>query len=269
MDVGSECGYGVAKALGFLQKDIITLARGRSADLIDKAFELTGQFGMHARESTAKRIALINLANVTSRYFGGLFSYAIQSMGTRRGLEAWRWLFIIEGAGPFAIYGGLLFSFPNTPETAWVFNDDEKALMRLRKQRDIIYKGGDKSDWKWAKEALTDPYIYHASIGFFTSSVAIFGFGTFLPTLLKGQRYNTYQANYLTIPVYALGAISLATQAYWIDRLKKRALFLVGPAIRVTIAYVIYVAPPNKTAGYVAMFILVCGVYSVFCRMIT
>lgn len=141
---------------------------------------------IYARESTAKRIALINLANVTSGAFGGLFAWGIQQMGTRRGLEAWRWLFIIEGSVSLAICGGLLWTFPNKPETAWFLNEDDKALMRLRKQRDAFFKGTDEFEWKWVKAALTDPFIYVASIAFFTSSVAIFGFGTFLPTILKG-----------------------------------------------------------------------------------
>jgi MFS family permease len=224
---------------------------------------------IYARESTAKRIALINLANVTSGAFGGMFAYGVQSMGTRLGLEAWRWLFIIEGSASLAICGGCLFSFPNTPETAWFLNEDDKALMRLRKQRDVVFKGDDKFEWKWVKEALSDPFVYLASVGFFTSSVAIFGFGTFLPTIIKGFGYNSFQANYLTIPVYAVGALSLATQAYWSDRLTKRALFLVLSAIPVTVAYAICVASPNKISGYIAMFILVLGVYSVSCLMIT
>jgi hypothetical protein len=224
---------------------------------------------IYARESTAKRIALVNLANVTSGAFGGLFAYGIQSMGPKLGLEAWRWLFIIEGSASLAICGGCLFSFPNKPETAWFLKDDEKVLMVLRKQRDAVYKGTDTFEWKWVKEALTDPFVYLASVGFFASSVAIFGFGTFLPTIIRGFGYNSVQSNYLTIPVYAVGAISLAMQAYWSDRLKQRALFLVISALPVTVAYVICVGTPNKIAGYVAMFILVLGVYSVSCLMIT
>lgn len=224
---------------------------------------------IYARESTAKRIALINLANVTSGAFGGMFAYAIQWMGPRRGLEAWRWLFIIEGSVSLAICAGCLFSFPNTPETAWFLNEDDKALMRLRKQRDAFYKGDDKFQWKWVKAGLTDPFVYVASIAFFTSSVAIFGYGTFLPTLIRGFGYDSFQANYLTIPVYAVGAVSLATQAYWSDRLKKRALFLVLSAMPVIAAYLIIVGTDNRIAGYIAMYILVLGVYSVSCLMIT
>lgn len=41
---------------------------------------------IYPRESTAKRIALTNLANATSGAFGGLFAYGIQTMGEQRSL---------------------------------------------------------------------------------------------------------------------------------------------------------------------------------------
>jgi MFS family permease len=224
---------------------------------------------IYDRESTAKRVALINLSNAVSGAFGGLLAYGVQSMGERLGLAAWRWLFIIEGSVSLALCGGCLFSFPNKPETAWFLTEDDKEVMRLRKQRDAVYKGDDKFDWKWVKQALTDPFIYVASLAFFTSSVAIFGYGTFLPTLIRGFGYNAFQANYLTIPVYAVGALSLVTQAYWSDKLKKRALFLLISAVPVAVGYLICVGTPSPAAGYAAMFILVTGIYSFSCLMMT
>ena len=225
---------------------------------------------IYDRGSTAKRVALINFSNAVSGAFGGLFAWAIQSMGARQGLEAWRWLFIIEGAVSLALCGGCLWSFPNKPETAWFLNEDDKALMRLRKQRDAAYKGADDEfRWSYVREALTDPFIYVASLAFFTSSVAIFGYGTFLPTLIRGFGYDQFEANYLTIPVYAVGACSLLVQAYWSDRLRQRALFLMISAVPVIVAYVICIGTPNRIAGYVAMFILVTGVYSFSCLMMT
>jgi MFS family permease len=51
---------------------------------------------IYPRELAGKRIMATNLAQCISGAFGGLFAYAIQTMGARNGLEAWRWLFIIE-----------------------------------------------------------------------------------------------------------------------------------------------------------------------------
>uniref|UniRef100_A0A8H7MY37 Major facilitator superfamily (MFS) profile domain-containing protein n=1 Tax=Bionectria ochroleuca TaxID=29856 RepID=A0A8H7MY37_BIOOC len=49
------------------------------------------------RSQQAKRVAVIYCATTISGAFGGLVAYGIQTMGTRLGLDPWRWLFIIEG----------------------------------------------------------------------------------------------------------------------------------------------------------------------------
>jgi MFS family permease len=63
----------------------------------------------------------------------------------------------------------------------------------------------------------------------------------------------------MTIPVYILGAISLIAQVYLSDRHKRRAAFIIGSCIPVTIGYLICVGTPNPHAGYAGMFVLVLG----------
>ncbi|KAL2825771.1 major facilitator superfamily domain-containing protein [Aspergillus cavernicola] len=217
---------------------------------------------IYERKGTSKRVALIYLANVTSGAFGGLIAYGIQLMGTRRGLEAWRWLFIIEGAISVVLGGCCWITFPRSPETAWFLTEEEKTLMRVRKQRDIIYKGSDKFESKWIKESLKDPFVYMSAICFFSSSIAIFGFGIFLPTIINGLGFTSLQANYLTIPVYATGAIVLVLVTVLSDRFNKRALFLLVTPIPVVVGYLISIVTPNAGAGYFAMFLCCSGIYS-------
>jgi hypothetical protein len=59
--------------------------------------------------------------------------------------------------------------------------------MRLKKQRGFVLRGEDKLERKWIKETLKDPFVYLLGIAFFTSSVAINGFGVFLPTIIAGM----------------------------------------------------------------------------------
>jgi hypothetical protein len=63
----------------------------------------------------------------------------------------------------------------------------------------------------------------------------------------------------MTIPVYVLGAISLLTQVYFSDKLKRRGVFILGCCVPVAVWYLICVATPNPNAGYAGMFILVLG----------
>lgn len=48
--------------------------------------------------------------------------------------------------------------------------------------------------------------------------ILLYGFSTFLPSILKGMKYGTLQSNYLTIPVYIWGAIIFLCFAFFSDR---------------------------------------------------
>lgn len=183
-------------------------------------------------------------------------------MGERRGLAAWTWLFILEGIISIVICGLCWLSFPNAPETAWFLSSEGKYVMEQRKLRDAVYKGNDKFEGRYAREAVTDPFIYLASLAFFCSSIAIFGFGTFLPTIIEGLGYSAYQANYLSVPVYAFGAITLCITSYLSDKLNRKAIFLMILPIPVILGYLISVGTSSAVAGYVGMFLCCGGIYS-------
>ena len=80
-----------------------------------------------------------------------------------------------------------------------------------------------------------------------------------LNILLILSRFAALMVNYMTIPVYVLGAISLTTQVYFSDKLRKRGAFIVGCCIPVAVGYLICVGTANPNAGYAGMFILVIG----------
>lgn len=141
---------------------------------------------IYPRKSQAKRIAVCYGASAISGAFGGLIAYGIQMMGFRHGLEAWRWLFIVEGI--ISLVCGFICwaSFPHSAEKAWFLTTEERELMALRRERDISYTGNEPMSWEYAKMVFTDPVIYIASISLFAAAVPMFGFGIFLPTIIKG-----------------------------------------------------------------------------------
>ncbi|KAI0161789.1 major facilitator superfamily domain-containing protein [Hypoxylon sp. FL1284] len=218
---------------------------------------------IYPRRAAGKRVMMTNLANCTSGAFGGLFAYAVQTMGARRGLAAWRWLFIVEFAVTLVVGGVGWCVLPRSPEKAWFLTADEKDTMRLRRARDEAFRGGDEFDRKWIRDALRDPFVYVCGLAFFTSSVAITGFGVFSPTIIAGLGYESLKVDYMTIPVYCLGAVSLVTNCYFSDKFNRRAPFLVGCCAPVVAGYLTAVGSPNPHAGYAGMFILVLGVYPI------
>lgn len=220
-------------------------------------------------EEAGNRIMTTNLAQCISGAFGGLFAYAVQTMGARRGLAAWRWLFIVEFCVTVFV-GSIGWMFiPDTIETAWYLNAEEKETMCLKKRQDFILHGQDKFDRKWIKITLTDPFVYLLSIAFFTSSIAINGFSVFLPTIISGLGYASIRVNFMTIPVYILGAMSLIVQVHLSDKTKRRGMFIIGSCVPVAVGYFICVGSSILEVGYAGMFILVLGLYPISTLAVT
>uniref|UniRef100_A0A8H7K3H3 Major facilitator superfamily (MFS) profile domain-containing protein n=1 Tax=Bionectria ochroleuca TaxID=29856 RepID=A0A8H7K3H3_BIOOC len=221
-----------------------------------------------SRHQQAKRVAVIYCATTISGAFGGLIAYGIQTMGTRLGLEAWRWLFIIEGAISMAVGCVFFITIPVSAEKAWFLNDEQAECMRAKKERDAAFKGEAKLELKHVRAALKDPLVYLTGFSLFASSLPLLGFGTFLPAIILGFGYRSIQVNYLTIPIYVLATISVAIVSFMSDRTKKRAIFLFALPIPVLIGYSIALGTANNAAGYFAMFLCGMGIFPFNCIML-
>ncbi len=138
------------------------------------------------RDSIGWRISLLYVANALSGAFGGLIAYGIQTMGEQHGLAAWRWLFIVEGCVSMVLCGLSWFPMPKNAETAWFLSTEEKEMMQNRKRLYALYKGSDKFEMKYLKMAFTDPVIFLGVLCSLGASVGLFGYTTFLPTILDG-----------------------------------------------------------------------------------
>lgn len=141
---------------------------------------------IYPRESQGKRVAVLYGSTAMAGAFGGLVAYGIQMMGNRLGIAAWRWLFIIEGA--ISIVIGMLCwaSLPRSSDEAWFLTKEERQLMKDRRVRDVAYTGEDAFSWSYIWMAFTDPLVWVAGVSLFCAGIPLFGFGTFLPTIIKG-----------------------------------------------------------------------------------
>lgn len=212
---------------------------------------------IYSREHQGKRVAALYASSAISGAFGGLISYGIQIRGEQRGIAAWRWLFIAEGIISVSIGMISWWSLPRNAESAWFLTEEESQLMMARKKKYAIYKGEDTFNWKWIRMGFTDPIIYLAGVGLFAASVPMFGFSTFLPTILLGMGYDSLQANYLTIPVYSWAVVCLFTWLYFSDKMGVRTVIGMLTPIPVIIGYGLVVGTSNSAVGYFAMFL--CG----------
>lgn len=130
---------------------------------------------------------------------------------------------MIEGL--FSILCAFLiwFGLPNEPANAYFLSDEEKWMMRVRNEQRRKYMGSEKFSWEEMRIAALDPKLLMSSVTQFCQDILLYGFSTFLPTILKGIGYNSLMSNVLTVPVYCWAAIVFISVAVCADRFSKFA----------------------------------------------
>jgi len=211
---------------------------------------------VYRREEQAKRVSYLLSCAAISGAVGGLLAYAILHMDGVAGKAGWRWVYIIEGI--FSALCAILiwFGLPNNPAEAYFLTDEEKWMMRVRNEQRRKYMGSEKFSWKEMRIALSDPKLFFSGLIQFCQDILLYGFSTFLPTILKGMGYNSLMSNVLTVPVYLWAAAVFIAVAFCADRYSKFASFIFATNIFGMIGYILLLAVSNRPVQYFATFLI-------------
>ncbi|KAJ5104293.1 hypothetical protein NUU61_001640 [Penicillium alfredii] len=213
---------------------------------------------VYRREEQAKRVSYLMSCAAISGAVGGLLAYGLLQMDGIGGKEGWRWVYIIEGL--FSIVCAILiwFGLPNNPAEAYFLSSEEKWMMRVRNEQRRKYMGSDKFSWTEMRIALGDPKLFLSGVIQFCQDILLYGFSTFLPTILKSMGYDSLMSNVLTVPVYMWAAIVFVAVAFCADRYSKFASFIFASNIFGIVGYVLLLAVDNTAVKYFATFL--CGI---------
>jgi len=85
----------------------------------------------YPRYELQQRLAIFYTASAFSGALSGLLAFAIAQMDGLRGVEGWRWIFLIEGAVTITAGLAMPFLIPDTPELASWLSPDEKKFIDL------------------------------------------------------------------------------------------------------------------------------------------
>lgn len=132
----------------------------------------------YTRKELGFRTAILTSGCLLAGAFSGLISAGItHGLDGARGLRAWRWLFIIEGAFTVAVALAAFWVLPNFPTTTGWLTEKERELAVWRLEEDIgeeDFKLGEGQErfWSGIKLASADPktYILVAEPPFFSPS---------------------------------------------------------------------------------------------------
>ncbi|KAI1789075.1 MFS transporter [Ganoderma leucocontextum] len=171
-------------------------------------------------EERALRIALILASATLGGAFGGAIAYGVGKLNSVHGIEAWRYLFIIEGAPSCA---GAVLVWMFYPETVPWLSEAQRELSMAR-LKGVASLGHHRITWAEAKETLRDYRLYVHYLTYITISVPFSSMSLFSPTIVSGLGYEGLNAQLFTVPPYAIAFVITVSVAWVSDKYEIRTL---------------------------------------------
>ncbi|KAL8876577.1 MAG: hypothetical protein Q9198_005255 [Flavoplaca austrocitrina] len=217
----------------------------------------------YTKRELALRVGYLFISAAIAGAVGGLLAYGIGFMDGVAGQSGWRWILIIEGLPSVVVGIATWFLLADDPETAFYLSSEEKHLIKIRRARQL---GQTASAQEFHKAdvyaAFKDWKVYAFCVGQFGTDTMLYGYSTFLPTIIKGLgTWTTAETQALTIPCYTLGALSYVLMARLSDIQQRRGLYTVIFGAISVIGYGILVSDASTGVHYLGCFLVAMGLY--------
>ncbi|TQS34114.1 hypothetical protein Golomagni_05515 [Golovinomyces magnicellulatus] len=134
--------------------------------------------------------------------------------------------------------------------------------MKIRAIQRAQYMGSEEFDWEEIRIGLKDPKLYLSGAIQFCQDILLYGFSTFLPSIIVSMGYTVIEAQYLSIPVYIFGGLCFFSFAYLSDRYLMRGIPLWLSNVPGIIGYVLIICAPSDPVKFFGTFLCAIAVYN-------
>ena len=183
--------------------------------------------------------------------------------GWSRGLDSWRWLFIIEGAisVAFAIFS--LWALPNYPHNTRWLKGEEKIIAQWRLVEDAGETDNSKlSIWMGFKIAMADWKVWVLVVNHLLLTTGA-GIVVFYPTVVGTLGFRREITYALIAPPYLLGFFTSVWGCRHADKKQERTWHMVSTLCVTLVGLIILASSLNTGARYFSLFLVTCFVYIV------
>lgn len=234
----------------------------------------------YTKRELALRIGYLFVSAAIAGACGGLLAYGIGFMDGVAGQSGWRWIvggteqryspetdtliqLIIEGLPTCVLGIACWWILADDPDTARYLNAEEKQMILARRAAQTGQT--DHFEWQDVRKGLKDWKIWAFCAAQFCVDTMLYGYSTFLPTIIRGIRPDASRAivQVLTIPCYAVGAICYMVAARFSDWKQTRGPVVVTFGIISVIGYALLISDSDSNLHYAGCFLAALGLYVV------
>lgn len=189
----------------------------------------------------------------------------ISSLEGAKGIPGWRWLLLIEGIITVACGFGLYFLLPNYPRNSKFLTPEQRLLGHVRmlcdRNETIVPEDEMMTPVQAVKSVLTDPRTFYLLAMYMLNLLAL-TITYFIPTMLKGLGYTEVTAQWMTVPIWACGAIFQLVWSWTSDRTQDRRWHNSACLGFAAVAALVSILVSNSVVKYVMMCFMVGGMYT-------
>lgn len=208
-----------------------------------------------------RRTAYFFASSSLASAFGGLIGTGITKINSGR-LASWKYIFLIEGILSCVAVIWLFFGLPDDP-VQLIKTEEEKQVFEDRERRRAFYVDQEGFDLKEVRSAFTDPKTIFSVVIQFTQDICLYGFSTFLPSILKsGMGFSSLEAQYLGVPVYLLAGLIFLAAAEISDKKRIRGPIIAFTNIFGITGYILLLAVDNNSVKYFACYLICFSIYT-------
>ncbi|OTB03886.1 hypothetical protein M426DRAFT_23409 [Hypoxylon sp. CI-4A] len=224
---------------------------------------------IYTRGELALRIGVFYTAASLSGAFGGLLARGISEIGTRGGLNSWRWIFVLEGLFTALVGIASYFLLPNGPGSAKFLTPEERQFAVAR-----LHSSGGSGDGNREKEAtekfawsevargVFSAQTWFTACAYFGILSGLYSFGLFLPTIISGLGYTADEAQLWSVIPYAVASVVTVITAFLSDRFRVRGPVMLFSLPLAIIGYAVIAYTNNNKVKYGMTFLMATGLYS-------
>lgn len=214
----------------------------------------------YKKEELSLRMAIFYSGSLISGAFGNLIAAGILSgLDGARGMSAWKWLYIIEGA--ITCFFGLVVCLvlPDFPDTWKALSPEMKRVANRRLAIDAaeadVDEAGAMSQVRGMKLAFLDPKTYVLAIAYHAITGAA-GFQNFFPTLTQTLGYSKIISLLLVAPPYLFIVFWSLSHSFISDRVGNRFWFFMYPVPVTIVGFVIFMTTNSFGPRYFSFFLM-------------
>lgn len=182
-----------------------------------------------------------------------------------RGIRGWRWLYLIEGVCTVGFAVFFKFILLDFPETTKRFSLEERQLAAVRMIHDRNTTAARHevklTHWQAVKAAFADPRTYIFTV-LFVMDLGSCTISYFIPTIVREMGYSAVVAQYMTIPIWMVGAVFLVVLSFTADKTGDRRWHIAGCLCLSFICTIVCIAVSNATVLYAMLCFYIAGLYT-------